>query len=233
MNWAFCHLPLAMCHVFAALVDVSSPVHVQQLAEWEPDMERARAAAREILARDEFKQDPAATYLAEFQRRIIEWLIATWERLGGSRLASETTASTIAWVLAGGALLALTWWLVATLRRAADRSGLSLTPPALRRRSARAWAQQAAAVADPREVVRCGYRAALAGLEEEGAWRADEARTPREHLQLLAADHRRRPLFADVARRFEEIWFGARTPTSDDSREMLARLRELGCLRAD
>ena len=218
----------------AILIGAGANAYSQALpSDWEPDMERARAVAREILSREEFKQDPAATYLAELQRRIIDWLIATWDRIGGGYLASETTASTIAWVLAGGALLALVWWLVVTLRRAADRSGLSLTAPASRRRSARAWAQQAAASADPREVVRCGYRAALAGLEEEGAWRADEARTPREHLHLLAAGHRRRPLFADVARRFEEIWFGARTPTPDDSRQMLARLQELGCLRAD
>ena len=220
--------------MFAALIGAGFPIYVQPLSsDWEPDMDRARAAAREILARDEFQQDPAASYLAELQRRVIDWVVATWERIGGSRIASETTATTVAWVLAGAALLALAWWLVASLWRAADRTGLSLTPPSLRRRSARAWAQQAAAAADPREVVRCAYRAALAGLEEEGAWRADEARTPREHLRLLAAEHRRRPLFADVARRFEEVWFGARTPTADDSREMLARLEELGCLRAD
>ena len=86
---------------------------------------------------------------------------------------------------------------------------------------------------DPREAVRCAYRAAVASLEEEGAWRADDTRTPREHLRLLPSGHRRRAIFADVAGRFEGVWFGGRTPTSDDARMVLSRLEELGCLRAE
>jgi Domain of unknown function (DUF4129) len=106
-------------------------------------------------------------------------------------------------------------------------------PPAARRRSARAWARQAAAAEDPRELVRCAYRAAVVSLEDEGAWRHDEARTPREHVRLLPTAHARRTLFADVARRFEEVWFGAKAPTADDTHAMLSRLKELGCLPAD
>ena len=196
-------------------------------------MERARAVAGEILSRDEFRQDPSASALARLRERITDWIVRTWERFGGNRLGSKHATTVIAWVLGGAALLSLSWWLVATLLRGTDRSGLALTAPAPRRRSARAWAQQAAAATDPREVIRCAYRAALAGFEEEGAWRADEARTPREHLRLLAPGHQRRPIFAAVARRFEEVWFGARPATPDDGREMVSYLRELGWLRPD
>ncbi len=73
----------------------------------------------------------------------------------------------------------------------------------------------------------------MRGLEEEGAWRSDDTRTPREHVRLLPADHRRRPLFADVARRFEQVWFGGRAATPDDTRSELTRLQELGCLRIE
>ena len=220
--------------VLAALIGAGSPTYVQPVApDWEPDMARARAAAAEVLARDEFRQDASATALARLRERITNWIVRTWQRFGGNRIDGRRAATVMAWTLGGIALLSLSWWLVASLLRATDRSGLSLTAPASRRRSARAWAQQAAGATEPREAIRCAYRAALAGFEEEGAWRADDARTPREHVRLLAPGHQRRPLFAAVARRFEEVWFGARPATADDSREMLSYLRELGWLRPD
>jgi hypothetical protein len=40
---------------------------------------------------------------------------------------------------------------------------------------------------EARDAVRAAFNAALLRLEEEGVWRADESRTPREHLQLLDA----------------------------------------------
>lgn len=202
-------------------------------ADAPPDMDRSRAAAATILARDEFQRNPSENALANLRRRITEWLVSVWDRYVGNRFGTERVASVVAWITALSALVALSWWLIASLLRSTDRSGLSLTAPAARRTSARAWAQQAAAAADPRETVRCAYRAAVATLEEEGTLRHDDARTPREHLRLLPAEHRRRPLFADVSRRFEDVWFGARTPTVDDTRAMLVRLQELGWLRAD
>jgi hypothetical protein len=72
----------------------------------------------------------------------------------------------------------------------------------------------------------------VAGLEEEGTWRRDDALTPREYTRLLAAGHRRRALFTDISRRFEEVWFAARTATDDDRSAVMARLKELGCLPA-
>jgi len=198
-----------------------------------PDMDRSRAVAAGILARDEFQRNASENVLVQLRRRISEWLVSLWDRFGGNRIGTERMARLLAWITGLAALGALSWWLIASLLRSADRSGLALTPPAARRRSARAWAQQAVGAADPREVVRCAYRAAVATLEEDGTWRHDAARTPREHVRLLPQDHRRRQLFADVARRFEDVWFGARTPTVDDTRTLLGRLEELGCLRAE
>ena len=198
-----------------------------------PDMDRSRTVAAAILARDEFQRNASENALAQLRRRITDWLVSMWDRWGGNRIGTERMARLVAWITGLAALGALSWWLIASLLRSADRSGLALTAPAARRRSARAWAQQAATAADPREVVRCAYRAAVATLEEDGTWRHDAARTPREHVRLLPQDHRRRQLFADVARRFEDVWFGARTPTVDDARTLLGRLEELGCLRAE
>ena len=82
-----------------------------------------------------------------------------------------------------------------------------------------------------REAVRCAYNAALVQLEEDGAWKVDEARTPREYLPMLrAADHRRPPL-VDLTQRFEQIWYGNRAITDDDTARVAAHLETLGCLR--
>jgi len=196
------------------------------------DIERSRQAASAVLARKEFQGHDSDTLIARILSRIAEWLASVWERLGGNRFDTRRATSVLAWVVAASALVALSWWLVASLRRTSDRVGLSLTAPAGRRRSARAWALQAMVAEDPRDLVRCAYRAAVVGLEEEGAWRHDEARTPREHVRLLPAAHAHRTPFADVARQFEEVWFGAKVPTVDDTRAMLSRLKELGCLPA-
>ena len=198
-----------------------------------PDLERSRRVAADILARDEFRRNAAESALAKLQRRIADWFVALWDRMGGSRLGTGKATTVLAWVVAFAALSGLVWWLLSRVLGPSGRSGLALTAPAPRRRSARAWARDAAASPDPREAVRCAYRAAVVSLEDEGAWRPDAARTPREHLRLLPSEHRRRTLFADVARRFEEIWFGARTATADDTRTVLARLVELGCLHGE
>ena len=198
-----------------------------------PDLDRSRRIAAGILARDEFRRNASDGALDKLRRRLTDWLVALWNRLGGNRLGTRRATTVVAWGAALAALAALTWWLLSQVLGATGRSGLALTPPVARRRSARAWAKDAAAAQDPRETIRFAYRAAVASLEEEGAWRVDDARTPREHLRLLPAAHRRRPVFADLARRFEDVWFGARTPTADDRRTALSRLEELGCLRAE
>lgn len=171
--------------------------------------------------------------IGRLRQRISQGLLRFWERLGGARLGSRGTAIVFAWIAVLVALSVLATWLVRLMVRPDRGRRFALSTPPSGTRSARAWAHDARAAADPREAARCAYRATVRGLEEEGAWRVDDTRTPREYLKLLPAQHRRRTLVADVTRRFEEIWFGAREATEDDRRAVLARLRELGCLRAD
>jgi len=198
-----------------------------------PAASDARATLRDVLQQKEFRQQAGVTLMSRLRRVISDWLVRLWRWLGGERIGRRSTAVVFAWFAGFAALAALGWWVVRTLRTSPNQGRLALTAPPPARKSARAWALQAAAAADPREATRFAYRAAVVRLEEEGAWRADEARTPREHMRLLPASHRRRQLFAEVAGRFEEIWFGGRTPSNDDTRETVARLRELGCLPVD
>jgi hypothetical protein len=119
------------------------------------------------------------------------------------------------------------------LRRSNRTGGGIAEPSGSPETSAEAWARQAAAARDLKEAARCAYRALVSRFDGDGTWRADAARTPREYIRMLPRDHRRRPIVEDVARRFEEIWFGGRPATEDDRGALLRRLRELGCLPAE
>jgi hypothetical protein len=197
-----------------------------------PDPVAARAALTRVLAGPEFKRMAQESAFARLRQRITQWLIRTWERLGGARLGSRNTAILFAWMSVLVAVAALALWLVRFLRQP-QRSRLALTAPHAARTPAGVWARQALDAADPRDAIRCAYRAIISGLEEEGAWRSDDSRTPREYLRILPADHRRHPIVADVTRRFEAIWFGARRATDDDRAAALTRLKEMGWLRAE
>jgi hypothetical protein len=197
------------------------------------DANRARGSLDAVLARPEFAQMARETAMTRLQNRVLEWLRRWWTRLGGDRLAVRSTATVFAWIASVAALLVLASWLIHTLRHS-KRLPLTLPEePHGRRMSARAWAERAVAAEDLREAARCAYRAVVSRLEEDGIWRIDEARTPREYLGLLPRGHARRPMLEDVARRFEEIWFGGRPGTADDRGSLLRQLKELGCLPAE
>lgn len=197
------------------------------------DPAAARQALTAVLAGSEFRQMARESAIGRFRQRVTQWLLRTWERLGGGRVGGRRAAIAFAWVAVLVALTLLATWLARLILRPDRGRRLALSAPSARARSARAWAHDALRARDPREATRCAYRATVRGLEEEGAWRSDETRTPREYLKMLPAEHRRRALFTDMTRRFEEIWFAAREATEEDRRAVLARLKELGCLPAE
>ena len=198
-----------------------------------PDVARARTSLTEILARREFAAGRRSAWMGSLRNRISEWLQRLFSRLGGDRLGRRGIAIVLAWLAVLAALAVLVSWLVRGLVRSTRGASLHLTAPFARRKSARAWALEAAAAADPREAARCGYHAALQRLEEEGAWQIDDTRTPREYLRLLPQAHARRSILSDITGRFEQIWYGARQATADDASAVIARLKDLGCLRAE
>jgi hypothetical protein len=48
---------------------------------------------------------------------------------------------------------------------------------------------------------------------------------------MLEAGDRRRPLMLDLTQRFEQIWYGNRAVSADDTPRVTAHLETLGCLR--
>jgi hypothetical protein len=186
-----------------------------------------------ILSGAEFRRIHDRSALARLRQRASKWLLDVWQRLGGAALGRRSTAIVFAWFTALVALGVLAVWLARVIQRSGQGRQFGLRAPTSKGRSARAWARDALNATDPREAMRYAYRATVCGLEEEGTWRLDDARTPREYLRMLPAEHRRRAPVSDVIRRFEEVWFAAREATADDKATAIARLRELGCLPAE
>jgi hypothetical protein len=105
----------------------------------------------------------------------------------------------------------------------------SLAIAVVPRLTSREWAAKARAAlrdGDAREAIRCGYHAVLFRLEEQGVWRVDESRTPREYLSLLKAQDARHAALVDLTREFEQVWYAARPA---DGRGLLERLEVFGC----
>ena len=197
------------------------------------DPSTARASLTRVLARPEFQRMARQSAMSRLRRQVSQWIVRILDRLGIGGFGRRGTADVFAWLAALLALGALSMWLVRVLMQPGSGRRVPLTAARPQSRTALAWARDALAAADPRQAARLAYRATVVRLEEEGAWRADDTRTPREYLRLLPGDHRRHGLVTDVTQRFEEIWYGAREATEEDRRSLLSRLKELGCLPAE
>jgi hypothetical protein len=140
-------------------------------------------------------------------------------------------ASTVAW---GVALAAVVLILVLLLRRLRRRAPAPADVPGRIEPSlpSTAWTARVAAAlerGDLREASRAAYLAAVVRLEEQGVWRVDQARTPREYTRLVApADPRRLP-FSELAGEFERAWYGNRPA---DTARLWQWLEGCGCARS-
>jgi hypothetical protein len=193
---------------------------------------RARHSIQGILSADEFQQSAASRWREDIQRRIGEWVEDVWNRLGIGRGSGRYAALVFAWIAALAAFGGLAFWLIRSLVEQPRGAVLGLEgsharPPA-REFALRALAE--ARAGNGREAVRCAYNAALVRLEEQGAWRVDDARTPREYLAILRTNDARHLLMLDLTQRFEQIWYGNRAVSSDDAPSVTAHLEGLGCL---
>jgi Domain of unknown function (DUF4129) len=163
--------------------------------------------------------------------------IAIWTNRQLSGLAQYSAhrrwmARLLEWALVGLACLGLALWFVQTTRRA---RGLHLdSEKELEHAEAvRGWerlrqdAEQAASERRWRDAVRAYYWAVIARLESRGQWATDQARTPRESVLLLRADHPKREDLLQLTHRFEACWYGSAAATERDcaaARQLFDRL---------
>ena len=204
-------------------------------APLETTRQHARSAVGTVLERREFRQH-GESWLEALQQDIAEWFRRVLARLGASELASRQMAIVFAWIAAIAAFAGLAIWLARVLDKPRHGVRLGLPRRLPPRVSAIEWTSRALAAfraGDMREATRCAYHAGIRRVEEEGGWRLDHSRTPREYLPLLRPNDSRRMPVEELTKRFEQVWYGNRTISEGDTRSLLANLEKLGCLAAD
>jgi uncharacterized protein DUF4129 len=194
---------------------------------------RAQTSVQAILSREEFRQGAVSRWREDLRERITRWIEALFDRLGITGQTGERTVRILAWAIGFAALGGLGVWLARTMTQR-PRQLLELGSRGAPRPRAHDLALRAighARAGDVREAVRVAYHAALVRMEEQGVWRIDDARTPREYVRMLDAGDARRPPILDMTRRFEQIWYGNRAAGDDDAASVATHLEVLGCLR--
>jgi hypothetical protein len=196
--------------------------------------ESVRSTVGTVLERGEFQQG-GESWLSLLSQRVGDWLRRLLERVGASGLATRQSAEVLAWIAAVAAFAGLGIWLARFLDRPRHGAAMGLVRTQTPRLSAREWtsrAMGALSAGDTREATRCAYNAAIRRVEEEGGWRIDHARTPREYLPLLGAHDARRGPVRELTEQFERAWYGNRTASADEVRSVMSNLEKLGCLAA-
>lgn len=196
----------------------------------------ARAVLEGVLADRAFRRGRAVSWQALLAERIKDWLADLWLRTLGRRVGQRSVAVLLAWVTSIAALVVLIVWLARTTARRRAEAPLEMGSISPRRAAARELAAEAASLVREgriRDAARIAYRAAVHRLDEEGALRVDEARTPREYLRQLPSPHRRREAFAALTAAFERIWYGSRAAGADEGAKIVALLQDLECLSRD
>lgn len=228
-----CCLLIVLASIVVGVLCLMTPASAQPATEASADavsatdVARARTTLHEILSRREFTRDEGKAWTDVLRRELSKWLEKLLDRIGASRSTVSTIGRTLAWGVAIAALLAFAFLLFRLRRPRESWQQLALDAPP--RLSSREWAARAAdalRAGDAREAIRCGYHAALFRFEEQGVWRVDDARTPREYLSLLPRHDARRVALVDLTRDFELAWYGSQAA---DARGLLERLEVLGC----
>jgi hypothetical protein len=195
------------------------------------DNSASRAVLEKILARPEFHQVHGPTWLDRLQYKISEWLFRLLSKFVGSSSIPVIGRSVI-WVLVGLAVLALAWFIYREMKRNARVEGLI---PKIAPVSAKNWtvwlseAKASAANGRWRDAVHLAYWAGISFLEASGAWRPDQARTPREYLKLITASSELRPVLSTLTQQLEVTWYGYRPAGPESFAETLTQLEKLGC----
>lgn len=194
-----------------------------------------RATVDDVLKRPEFSSNAGSGWREQLQRLIVEWLDAMLRGLGMAGVDGRTVAIGLAWIAGLTALAGLGFWIARVLTAGSAVASPRFAPGRRETLSAEVWARRAMTAlrnGDAREAVRCAYNGALRRLEEEGVWRLDRARTPREYLRLLEPGDERGEPVRYLADLFERVWYGNHVVGTGEHARVGATLERLGCLQA-
>jgi hypothetical protein len=198
-----------------------------------PPPAHVRTALQDVLSAPEFRGRQRYAGLVALYEKVRDWVHSWFPARSRTDEALASGLRWFSWIVAALAFVLMAGLVWRLLRGVTREASIRVRPP----RPAEAfdagtWASRARAAlaaGDAREAVRCAYHAMLHRLDEEGAWRLAEDRTPREYTRLLPPADRRQPAVAFVARVFEGIWYGGAEPKVDEARAAVSRLGDLGC----
>lgn len=193
----------------------------------------ARQKLTDILARREFHKAQGPSPVDVILSKILSWLERLLSKLSPSGRSRFDPFQILVYFFIGAALIVLVLWTVRHLRRRREEPAMrEIIPFAPSARGWRAWLAEARTLAqqqDWRNAIHLAYWAGISFLEEQGAWRPDRARTPREYLHLVGLRSARYPALATLTRKFELVWYGHRDAAESDFQETLGQLEKLGC----
>jgi hypothetical protein len=196
-----------------------------------PDVSARRAELNALLARPEFSDVRGPNWTDRLKRWMLEKLLYLFSRLFRSS-AIPTAGKYFVYGLIGLAGLALLYLVYRSILR--DREMEEVIPKDLPV-SAKEWtiwlseARAASAQGDWREAIHLAYWAGISFLEQQGFWKPDRARTPREYLRLISAASEERETLTALTRIFELAWYAKRDASEATFAQTLEQLEKLGC----
>ncbi len=219
---------------------------------YEPDPAAARARISEILQRREFRSVSPPGWFQIWRQRIGNWIGRMLRRIFRPFFSIPHFGEILISAFVVFLFLLLAALVVQALLQTARTAKLSLESPIPAGRTWRDWAREAldaAARRDYRDAVRRGYWAGIFRLQDLGALKLENDRTPREYLSMLGKSggdqfdrapsdaaaasgpglSEQRAALVTLTRRLEFTWYGFQTATDKDFRETIANLEALGC----
>jgi hypothetical protein len=196
------------------------------------DLEQSRRKLDEILSRHEFRKVQGPSAGAILWAKIYRFL-SRFFRVGYRAKMALDFLQVLVYLLIGAAVVAVAIWVIRRLSAPQEElDGRSVMPFAPSAKGWRSWLAEARTLAqrgDWRNSIHLAYWAGISFLEENGAWKPDRARTPREYLRLLGTRTPQYPVLTRLTRKFEIVWYGHRDAGEADFQEILGQLEQLGC----
>jgi len=195
------------------------------------DSSSIHTALDRILDRSEFHQVHGPTWLDRLKLKIAMWVFRLLSRLFGSS-AVPVVGRVFVWSLVGIAILVLAFFVYRTMKQNARMENIVPDVLPVSAKQWRIWMEEAQVAAYKvlwRDAVHLAYWGGISFLEENGMWRPDQARTPREYLRLLPAESQYRTALSTLTRQLEVTWYGNQPAGPDTFAQALTHLEDLGC----
>jgi len=218
-------------------MELSIEAAIEGAKEFErPADASARSRLDQILQGREYRNVAKSQSAVEQLKDLaLAWLIRVFSKIFRVAGAHPEASKIFLWSLIAVVVLALCAWIYLLVRRSVrdeyqyPRGDRLIVPSSKHFQQWMREARTAAERGDWRDAVHLAYWSGISYLESSGAWKPDRARTPREYLRMLKASSGARDSLEAMTRRFEFIWYGQQSASSDDFQFSLAQLEKIGC----